>query len=405
MRRFLLLLLLLLPFALASACGNGDGRDQALTTRTVVPGLAGDSASSTPAPAPAVQLARVASGLTRPTYVTNAADGSGRLFVLEKKGTIRVIKDGQLAASPFLDITALVESGGNEQGLLGLAFHPHFSENGRFFVTYTAKDGANTLAAYVANGARTAGEPASARVLFAIPDKRSNHNGGMVAFGPDGYLYFGTGDGGGSGDPDRNGQNLNALLGKILRVDVDQGPAYGVPGDNPFVGRQGVRPEVWAYGLRNPWRFSFDRQTGDLWIADVGQNKWEEVDFQPAQDKGGANYGWNVVEGTHCFQPATGCPADGVTMPVYEYSHDSGGCSVTGGYVYRGKAIPALAGQYLFTDYCEGSLQALRSENGRWVAAALGKTSGSVSSFGEDEAGELYLVGDRDGSLYRLVPR
>jgi glucose/arabinose dehydrogenase len=392
----------------------------AATATVTVPGVATDgpaqAATPSPSPAPspgpspdpgAVELAavEVARGISRPTYVTHAGDGSGRLFVVEKAGRIRIIAGGQVLAEPFLDIRDLVTDSGNEQGLLGLAFHPRYPQDPRFFVAYTAAGGgANTLAEFRVSAADPdRADPSSLRVLIAIPDTRSNHNGGMVAFGPDGYLYLSTGDGGGAGDPDRAGQDLGTLMGKILRIDVDAGDPYGIPPGNPFVGREGARPEIWAFGLRNPWRFSFDRATGDLWIADVGQNEWEEINFQPAASPGGENYGWSILEGSHCFRPATGCDPSGTVLPIHEYDH-SQGCSVTGGYVYRGAAIPLLRGAYIYADYCAGNLIALtRTAGGGAAATPLGIRIATVSSFGEGEAGEIYVVSDSGGRIYRLI--
>jgi glucose/arabinose dehydrogenase len=353
-----------------------------------------------------VSLDVVAQGFSQPTFVTSAGDGSGRLFVVEKQGSIRVIANGAPLPDPFLDIRSLVGSSGTEQGLLGLAFHPHFAENGRFFVMYTANNapnGDNTIAEYHVSSDPNRADPNSGRVLLAIPDFAPNHNGGMLAFGPDGYLYAGTGDGGGAGDPQRNGQNLQALLGKLLRLDVDGGAPYAIPPDNPFAGRQDARPEIWAYGLRNPWRFSFDRATNDLWIADVGQNNWEEIDFQPAGSPGGQNYGWSIMEGMHCFRPATNCDQTGLTPPVAEYGHDLG-CSITGGYVYRGQASPALTGVYLYGDYCSGRIWALyQTPDGAYHQAQLLQQNIQISSFGEDEAGEVYVAGLDTGTIYRLT--
>ncbi len=347
----------------------------------------------------------VISGFTRPTLVTNAADSSNRLFILEKPGRIRVIKSGVLLGDPLLDITALVKSDSNEQGLLGLAFHPEFERNGRFFVAYTAKNADNTVAEYrVSSPVGDAADPKSGKVLLAVPDQFSNHNGGMLAFGPDGFFYISMGDGGSSGDPNGNGQNLNSLLGKLLRIDVNGEPPYAIPPSNPFSSRSGVRKEVWAYGLRNPWRFTFDRQTGDLWIGDVGQNKYEEIDFQAASSKGGENYGWNTMEGNHCYKPESGCAEQGLVKPVFEYDHGKG-CSVTGGYVYRGKAIPTLTGRYLFADYCSTNLWAtVRNADGSFSTEVVGKVPENLSAFGEDEAGEIYFTVDKEGAVYRLLP-
>lgn len=412
-RRTLIAAALLILAALV-ACGDDDGPGAAPSAPARATGTPGPTAVSTPGatpvptygPLPEVTLVKVADGFMRPTFVTNAGDGSQRLFVVEKRGVIQVVRGGEVDVQPFLDISAAVESGGNEQGLLGLAFHPDFEDNGRFFVYYTAAaDGANTVAEYRASASGGRADAASGRVLFAIADKFSNHNGGMLAFGPDGYLYAGTGDGGSGGDPDGNGQDLGELLGKILRLDVDKGAPYGIPSTNPFVGRANARLEVWAYGLRNPWRFSFDRATGDLWIGDVGQGRVEEIDLQRAGSKGGENYGWNRMEGASCFQPANGCDETGLAPPLYDYGHDEG-CSVTGGYVYRGGLNPRLAGAYLFADYCGGMLVGLRPDGaGNWSVEELGETVGTVSSFGEDEAGEVYLVSDRDGGVYRVTER
>jgi len=385
------------------------------------PATPGPSPTTTPAPGatpappdlpplPALSFETVATGFERPTFVTGAGDGSGRLFVVEKRGTIQVVRDGQVAAQPFLDIRSHITDSGNEQGLLGLAFHPRFAENGRFFVFYTAASGgANTLAEYrVSASDPNRADPATGRVLLAIPDQYSNHNGGMLAFGPGGYLYIALGDGGGAGDPLRSAQDLRNPLGSILRIDVDvpgsAGLAYGIPPDNPFVARADARGEIWAYGLRNPWRFSFDRETGDLWIADVGQNEREEVNFAAAGSPGGVNYGWSIMEGTRCYRPANGCDRSGLTLPVFEYTHDDG-CSITGGYVYRGAAFPALRGAYFAADYCTGSAWALRWRGSQLQVDRLPGFPRGISSFGEDDAGELYIVRDSAGTLERLVAR
>lgn len=401
-----------LPFVvwlLFVACDGRSGVEPGVSptpaTASVTPVVATPTPPGTPAPIPALSLEKVVDGLSRPTFVTHAGDGSGRLFVLEKQGRIRVIEDGRVQSDPFLDITNVVKSSGNEQGLLGLAFHPNYEDNGRFFVYYTAQDNDNTVAEYRVTPDANRADPRSGKGVLAVADKYSNHNGGMLAFGPDGYLYIAMGDGGSAGDPDDNGQNLLAFLGKILRIDVDGGDPYGIPESNPFIVRSSARGEIWAWGLRNPWRFSFDRETGDLWIADVGQNKYEELNFQPADSKGGENYGWAVMEGRHCFRPASGCDTTGMTLPIFEYSHGEG-CSITGGYVYRGTAFPALEGVYLFTDYCSGNLWATRQVSaGEFVTERIGTLPNSISSFGEDEKGELYAVRDAEGAVYRVVAR
>lgn len=352
----------------------------------------------------AFQLAAepLARGFQQPLFVTHAPDGRGRLFVVQQGGLIRIVNGTETVAEPFLDVRSIVRAGG-EQGLLGLAFHPRYGENGRFFINYTQRNGANTVAEYRASADPNRADGNSGRILLAIEDFAANHNGGMLVFGPDGYLYIGTGDGGGGGDPQRTAQDLGALLGKMLRIDVDQGEPYAVPADNPFVGRAGARPEIWAYGLRNPWRYSFDRATGDLWIADVGQNALEEINLQPAGSRGGENYGWSITEGTACFRPRDGCDTTGLTMPVVEYGRDAG-CSVTGGYVYRGNAHPTLDAGYVYADYCSGRIWTLtRTADGAWQPAALLRLDARISSFGEDEAGELYLTAHNTGVIYRLV--
>src|SRR5690349_2696811 len=305
-----------------------DTTNAPAATSAAVPTAAPSGGAQTP-----VALQLVTNDLKQPVFVTHAGDGSGRLFVVEKGGTIAILRDGQRAPDPFLDITDLVTSSGSEQGLLGLAFHPDYKNNGRFFVYYTAKNGDDTLASYKVSSDADKADPASGTVMFAQSDPAPNHNGGMLAFGPDNYLYVGLGDGGSAGDPWGNGQNRNVLLGKLLRLDVDHAAPYAIPPDNPWPSGGDARPEVWAYGLRNPWRFSFDRATGDLYIGDVGQNQYEEIDFQPAGEPGGRNYGWNVREGLHCYQ-AQSCETNGFVEPVAEYSHAQG-CSITGGYVYR----------------------------------------------------------------------
>lgn len=353
--------------------------------------------------ASAVTLTPVFSGLSQPLFITHAGDGSGRLFVVERGGRIQVFDGGTQAT--FLDVSGLITTTGSEQGLLGLAFHPDYPTNGLFSIYYTAQgDLANTLARYrVSAGNPNQADPSSGEVLLSIPDRFTNHNGGMLAFGPDGYLYVGTGDGGSGGDPDGNGQNLNTLLGKLLRLDVNSGAPYRIPPSNPFVGRSDARGEVWAHGLRNPWRFSFDRATGDLYIADVGQGQIEEIDYQPAGSAGGQNYGWDRMEGSTCYDAAS-CDKSGLTMPVAEYDHSAGNCSITGGYVYRGAAVPDLAGAYVYGDYCSGRIWTLRRDGaGAWASSLLTDTAMFISSFGEDQAGELYVTDLAGGQVYRFA--
>ena len=365
------------------------------------PATAQDDPEGAPSGSPRLQLTEIAAGLQSPTAIVNAGDGSGRLFVLEQPGRIRVIEDGQLLTEPFLDIAGEISAGG-EQGLLGLAFHPRYDENGRFFINYTDPAGDTVVAEYAVSSANpNRADPGSERVILRVPQPYRNHNGGGLAFGPDGYLYISLGDGGAGGDPEENGQDLGTLLGSLLRIDVDSEDPYGIPEDNPFVDQEDARPEIWAYGLRNPWRFSFDRDTGDLWIADVGQNVWEEINFQGAASNGGENYGWDVMEGAHCFEPESGCDTEGLVLPVLEYDHDQG-CSVTGGYRYRGSAIFGLEGTYLFGDYCSGQIWGASGSGADWTSEPLLSSGIRISAFGEDEAGELYVADHGAGTVYRI---
>ncbi|MDW8325393.1 MAG: PQQ-dependent sugar dehydrogenase [Anaerolineales bacterium] len=347
-------------------------------------------------------LRRITGGLTKPVFLTHAGDA--RLFIVEQPGTIRIFENGRLLPVPFLDIRDRVNDGANEQGLLGLAFHPRYTENGFFFVNYTGANDETVIARFSVTSDPNRADPAGEKVILTIEQPYRNHNGGDLAFGPDGYLYIGMGDGGSAGDPENRAQNLRSLLGKMLRLDVDNGEPYGIPPDNPFVVRGDARPEIWAYGLRNPWRFSFDRATGDLYIADVGQNAYEEVNFQPAGSSGGENYGWRYFEGTHEFKDAADAPPE-VVPPIAEYGRGDG-CSVTGGYVYRGAALPELNGVYFFGDYCSGLIWSLRRDAaGAWVRETFGDTDFTISSFGEDAAGELYVLDHRGGSVYLIVRR
>jgi glucose/arabinose dehydrogenase len=349
-----------------------------------------------------VRLQTVATGFDAPLLVTNAGDGSGRLFVAEQDGRIFVIDGRKVRREPWLDISELTEGAG-EQGLLGLAFHPRFEDNGRFFVNYTDNAGDTVIASYRARGQHGA-DPDSARTLLSFDQPFANHNGGGLAFGPDGYLYIGSGDGGSAGDPMGNGQALDTLLGKMLRIDVDRGGdvPYSVPADNPFLSRPGARPEIWAYGLRNPWRFSFDRATGHLWIGDVGQSELEEIDRGDPRAGRGPNYGWNVMEGTACYGGGP-CQREGLKLPVTQYDHDHG-CSVTGGYVYRGTQYPELVGGYLFADYCSGKLWVIDSSRRKpHSPRELLDTDHAISSFGESEEGELYVTDHASGRLLKIV--
>jgi len=335
---------------------------------------------------------------------SSPGDTSGRLFVVEQTGKIRIVEgggDGGVVERPFLDLSREVDLAGNERGLLGLAFAPDYAKSRRFFVAYTVRGAVRVVRHRVTEDPRLA-ESAGTTIL-EMDDPASNHNGGGLAFGPDGMLWIGTGDGGSGGDPWDNARNSKTLLGKMLRLDVS-GERYAIPRDNPFAGRSGYADEIWALGLRNPWRYSFDRQTGELWIGDVGQNAWEEIDVIDPTRGGGAHFGWRTMEGFHCFQPGSGCDSAGLTLPVHAYGRRDG-CSVTGGYVYRGSAIPTLAGAYLFGDYCTGRVWMLRrAPSGAVTVERLIDSKVEISSFGEDTAGELYLCDHGGGRILRLAP-
>ncbi len=385
------------------------------------------SLSLHPAPpvSAAVDLVEVTGGLSQPVAVANAGDGSGRLFVLERAGRVRIVDaGGSLLPTPFLDIDADVLSNFSERGLLGIAFHPDYAVNGRFFVYYTVDagagdpldDGDSVLEELTVSADPDLADPASRRVILTAAQPDWNHNGGQLAFGPDGYLYLALGDGGGSGDTYGNGQNRASLLGAILRLDVDgddfpgdDSRNYAIPPDNPFVSDPTGADEIWSWGLRNPWRFSFDRCTGDMFIGDVGQNVYEEIDLQRAGTLGGVNWGWNECEGMHPFAGSgaiCGTDADGFAPPILEYTHGGSPfrCSVTGGYRYRGNLQPELAGLYLYGDYCAGTVwAAAEAPDGTWSESVLVQGGPDISAFGEGEDGELYLAGYDTGRIYHIV--
>lgn len=342
----------------------------------------------------------IAKNLAQPVHITHAGDTSGRLFIVEQPGRIKILQDNMILKLPFLDISQRVRTSG-ERGLFSVAFPPNYSNKGYFYVNYTNKAGNTTVSRfYLGSGANDANEQ-SEEIILTIAQPFVNHNGGQIAFGSDGFLYIGTGDGGSGGDPLNSGQSGNTLLGKMLRIDVESGvKPYAIPDTNPFLSTTGFRPEIWALGLRNPWRFAFDRKTGDLYIADVGQDLFEEVNVQPANSRGGENYGWNTMEGLHCFESAV-CDQSGLTRPVLEYSHTFGDVSISGGHVYRGDEFPRMFGLYFFADFASGRVAAMRRANNQWETSVLADTDFNISSFGENEAGQLYLA-DLNGSIYHI---
>jgi glucose/arabinose dehydrogenase len=388
-----------LPFL---GCG-GSGGSSPTPVPSATPGTS--CAAGTPVSGvPALGARLVASGLRNPLDLRAAPGDHERLYVVEQGGRVRIVRSGQLQATPFLDLSGRISSGG-ERGLLGLAFHPQFATNGRLFVNYTNPGGDTHVAEFRARSADAA-DPSSERVLLTETQPFANHNGGGLAFDGSGRLLIALGDGGSGGDPLGNGQRLDTFLGKILRIDVDAGTPYAVPADNPFRSTAGAAPEIWAYGLRNPFRIAVDRPTGDLYIGDVGQSRVEEIDVGLASRRGGENYGWNTMEGSQCFRPSSGCDRTGLLLPAYEYSHAEG-CSVTGGVVYRGCRMPDLAGTYFFGDFCTGLVRSFRLAGGQatdvrdWTAGLRGIDS--PVSFGLDADGEVYVV-DYDGEVYRLEP-
>jgi glucose/arabinose dehydrogenase len=353
---------------------------------------------------PDLQL--LTNGLTAPVFLTQPPGESNRLFVVEQIGRIRILQNDVLQARPFLDIRSLVTPPPQfERGLLSMAFDPQYAANGFFYVSYTDTQGDTRIVRYSVSPDPDSADPGTASLVLGVEQPYPNHNGGLILFGRDGMLYVGLGDGGSGGDPENRAQNPDSLLGKLLRLDVRTAP-YTIPPDNPFVSSGDARPEIWALGLRNPWRFSFDRETGHLYLGDVGQQEHEEVNVAPPTP-GGENYGWRIMEGRFCYNAAT-CSTAGLTLPVLDYGHSQGACSVTGGYVYRGSAIPILSGRYLYADYCAGFIRSFHYLNGQAVdlvdwTSEIGPGFG-VSSFGEDNAGELYLMsGGRN--LFRIIPQ
>jgi glucose/arabinose dehydrogenase len=393
--------------ALVAGCGN----QSPTPTPSSAPSASATAATTQPASGildPArlrLALEEVVEVPGGPLAVVNAGDGSRRLFVVSQTGQIWVVKGGRRTARPFLDVAGQVTTGG-ERGLLGLAFHPQYPDDPRFFIDYTDARGNTVVSQWRVSSNPDRASAGSEKALVHVDQPFANHNGGALQFGPDGDLYISLGDGGSEGDPQGNGQRLDTDLAKILRIDVDHpsgNRAYGIPADNPFVDREGARPEIWLTGLRNPWRMSFDRQTGDLWIGDVGQNSYEEIDVVRAGSGGGQNFGWNVMEGFHCYPSGDPCDQQGLTPPVTEYSHADGACSVTGGYVYRGQAHPQMRGAYVFADYCSGQVWAIDATATEVHDPPVVLESGrAISSFGEDENGELYVT-DLGGLLLRVA--
>ena len=356
-----------------------------------------------------IELELVAKGLDSPVGLTHAGDGSGRIFITLQGGKILVVEGNRTRL--FLDISSRIKSGG-ERGLLGTAFHPNYVENGFFYVNYTNLSGDTVIARFTRSSNPQIGDPDSEKRILTIKQPYGNHNGGQLQFGPDGFLYIGTGDGGSGGDPENRAQNLNVLLGKMLRLDVDKKFPYAIPQGNPFRETPEARPEIWAYGLRNPWRFSFDGKTGGLFIGDVGQNSFEEINFQPGSSSGGENYGWNFMEGKSCFGNSlvklfkSNCNHESLTLPIIEYSHKRGNCSVTGGNLYRGSKFPQLNGIYFYGDYCSGKIWgAAKTKGSQWKTKKLLDTELSISTFGEDEAGNLYVAdhSSGNGAIYRII--
>ena len=374
----------------------------------------------------------IADGYKKPVFITSYPNNAKLLYIVEQAGLIKLINDGKKLSRPFFDINKRVVNPnrpGDERGLLGFAFHPNHTNNGKFYINYMDNDG-NTIISEFSTNSELRANHKSERIILKLKQPYGNHNGGDIQFGPDGYLYISIGDGGKAGDPLNAGQDLSSLFGKIIRIDIEQEP-YGIPKSNPFFGQKDKREEIWAWGLRNVWRFSFDKQTGDKYLADVGQNKWEEVNFEPASSEGGLNYGWRIMEANHCYDPKENCPTEGLIKPIIEYPNDANhpafafriieelsfsetdveGCSVTGGYVYRGQKIKSMQGQYIFGDYCSGNIWTLRVVNGKAINfknrteeinIGGGEFTTYISSFGQDSDGEIYII-DYNGGIYKLI--
>ena len=374
----------------------------------------------------------IADGYKKPVFITSYPNNAKLLYIVEQAGLIKIINDGKKLSRPFFDINKRVVNPnrpGDERGLLGFAFHPNHTNNGKFYINYMDNDG-NTIVSEFSTNSELRANHKSERIILKLKQPYGNHNGGDIQFGPDGYLYISIGDGGKAGDPLNAGQDLSSLFGKIIRIDIEQKP-YGIPKSNPFFGQKDKREEIWAWGLRNVWRFSFDKQTGDKYLADVGQNKWEEVNFEPASSKGGLNYGWRIMEANHCYDPKENCPTEGLIKPIIEYPNDANhpafafriieelsfsetdveGCSVTGGYVYRGQKIKSMEGQYIFGDYCSGNIWTLKVVNGKAINfknrteeinIGGGEFTTYISSFGQDSDGEIYII-DYNGGIYKLI--
>ena len=374
----------------------------------------------------------IADGYKKPVFIASSPNNAKLLYIVEQAGLIKLINDGKKLSRPFFDINKRVVNPnrpGDERGLLGFAFHPNHTNNGKFYINYMDNDG-NTIVSEFSTNSELRANHKSERIILKLKQPYGNHNGGDIQFGPDGYLYISIGDGGKAGDPLNAGQDLSSLFGKIIRIDIEQKP-YGIPKSNPFFGQKGKREEIWAWGLRNVWRFSFDKQTGDKYLADVGQNKWEEVNFEPASSKGGLNYGWRIMEANHCYDPKENCPTEGLIKPIIEYPNDANhpafafriieelsfsetdveGCSVTGGYVYRGQKIKSMQGQYIFGDYCSGNIWTLKVVNGKAINfknrteeinIGGGEFTTYISSFGQDSDGEIYII-DYNGGIYKLI--